>query len=695
MRSFTLSLIVSIVLLHFSVQTAFSQSAAPSSGQVPPAEQVPPAGIASSAALSEALLKALRDDDIPGALKLLEAMSAEDRLPAEQSPRELTAGSAGLHRALMQLGSDEQYELLHQWSIASKPEGVRVLTSLVPEIVPPMEFARALGQRPKKESFAVATVGDVPGIFCSAWSLIVAADDAGNLRKLITQLEALSEKKISGADFVLTLAKIRDTRTSDAELTAKLTARVAPADAATQNAALHDAVLVAAALQRTALGPVCEQIVERLNQFTFTSGSPPYVSFLRRLRATVILKNRSPDTAPEAVFYQTPGLWIAADDPRHDGLSAGSDRAIWLFHEEHVKRLAGPGNDLLLFRYPLIGTFELKGEATALDHGAVGMTYGGLGFDASQQFFTLREIGRSHAEQRTWPFLAPPELRMFNRVNIRVNSEKVVFLSNLHPGWTGDATTSASSPWLGLRATGEGRIYFRNLEIVGDPTIPREVRIADASDLRGWGATYGETVPRATIPFQSNSAAAPVTEPADWQVVEGILNARMATNPTADEVSQSHLAYMRPLLEGESVKYEFFHEEGKMSVHPALGRLAFLIEPGGVRVHWLTDEQNEWTGLPADNAIVEPLNRRGPRSMPLKNADWNAVTMTLRDNHIVISLNDVEIYDRLMEDLVNHHIGFYHDRNSSAVQIRNVVLSGNWPEKLSAEQLQKLVSMED
>ena len=48
-----------------------------------------------------------------------------------------------------------------------------VLSSLVPEVALPMEFARAIGQRPKKGSFAVATVGDMPGLFCSAWAMIV------------------------------------------------------------------------------------------------------------------------------------------------------------------------------------------------------------------------------------------------------------------------------------------------------------------------------------------------------------------------------------------------------------------------------------------------------------------------------------------------------------------------------------------
>lgn len=573
---------------------------------------------------------------------------------------------------------------------------IRVMTSLVPETAPPQEFARALGQRPKKESFAVAAVGDMPGIFCTAWTMVLAADDSGNLRQLITELESLAAKKITNAGFVLTLARVRDSRTSDDQLKTLLTARVTGESDVPQPASLSDAVLAAAAMKREAVRSVCEQIAERLNQFDFAAGTSPSVSFLRRLRATIILKNRAADVDPATVLYVPPQLWIAADDQNHHGHSTGADRAVWLTHEEHVKRLAGPGDDLLLFRYPLTGTFELKGEVTALDHGGAGLSYGGLAFDANQDKFTVKDVQRMHSESRIWPFVAPKELRMFNRVNIRCDGEKVTFLSNLHPGWNGTSASCASCPWLGLRAFGDGRVYFRNLELVGEPQIPREVRIADSTDLRGWTATYGETTPKAVQPFMPGPAinGPAAAEVSDWHVVEGVINGRMAAKPETDAVAQSHLAYLRPLLNGESVSYEFFYDEGKTTVHPALGRLAFLVEPDGVRIHWLTDSKSEWTGLPADNAVVEPLNRRGPRALPLKPSAWNSVVLKLTDGKANVSLNGEEIYERPMEEISNRHIGFYHDRNTSAVQIRNVVLTGDWPEQLSEKQLENLVAID-
>ena len=646
------------------------------------------------------VLKALQDEDVSLALKTLEAVNSLPDDAQDPSRSRLSPAAGALYRSLMQLGTDEQYELLHQWTFGENPNGeVRVLLSLVPEIAPPMEFARAIGQRPGKDSFPVATVGEMTGLFCSAWTLVVAADDSGNLRQLITELDPLSKKNVQNAGFVLSLAKLKDSRTTVDELKTVLTARVAPEGETTGASLMQDAALVAAAMTREELAEQRQQIAERLNQFNFASGSSPHVPFLKRLRATVILKNRSPETNPSDLLYQPPSLWVAADDQRHSGFATGADRVIWLSHEDHIQRLAGHGDDALLFRYPLTGKFELKGEATALDHGAAGMLYGGLEFDADPEVFAVREIQRNAFELREWPFVAPRELRMFNRVNIRSEETSIKFLSNLHPGYSGSQASCASAPWIGLRASGDGRIYFRNLELTGEPVIPREVKISDSDDLRGWIASYGELLPRAVVPFPAQSAkvlarsqqVAADVKPA-WSVNEGVIASAMSNAANEAAVIQSHMAYVRPLLDGETLRYEFFYEEGKSEVHPTLGRMAFLIEAGGVRMHWLTDVGNEWTGLAADNAIIEPLNRRGPRALPLKEGEWNQLTLKLVEGKASLELNGEQIYERAIGDHSNHHFGLYHDRARSSVQVKNVVLSGEWPEKLTPEQMQKLAA---
>lgn len=149
------------------------------------------------------------------------------------------------------------------------------------------------------------------------------------------------------------------------------------------------------------------------------------------------------------------------------------------------------------------------------------------------------------------------------------------------------------------------------------------------------------------------------------------------------------LRYQRPLLDGESISYEFRYEAGETEVHPALGRIAFLIEPGGVRLHWLTDGQLEWTGLSGDNAIVEPLNRRGPSPLPLKAGEWNRLTISLKNGRAMLALNNELIYQRRMESQGDCRFGLFRHRGS-AVQVRDVVMTGDWPETIPAEVLAEL-----
>lgn len=642
-----------------------------------------------------AILQALQDDGPAKALDVLgdlHAQAAADPFLIQQSP-----AIAAIHRSLSQLSRDEQYEMLRSWTLPQTGTEVRVLTALVPEIAPPMEFARAIGERPKKESFAVASVGEVGGFFCSAWMLVVAADESGNLRKLITDLEPQAAKQTPNAAFVLTLAKLRDSRSSVDELKGLLESRTA-ATATEMSSRREDAVILAAAIQRAELAKVWEPLAEKLVQYDFTTGGGPWMSFLRRLRATAILKSHSPESDVASILKATPPFWIAAADQRRNGLATGSDQALWLTHENHVQRLSGPGDDLLLFRYPLTGKFELKGEVSVFDHGVAGMTFGGMSFDANDKLFTVHDVMRPFEESRTWPFVAAKELRLFNRLNVRSDGQRVLYLSNLHPGASTPLSSCESSPWLGLQASGYGRAYFRNLEIVGEPTIPREVTLVKGADLRGWTTPLGETLPRAVQPLltpATETVAAAVT-PTDWSVTaDGVLENTKAVATDAAATNPRQLAWMRPLLDGETLSYEFFYEDQMAEVHPTLGRLAFLLEPGGVRIRWITTGQTEWTGLEPDNAVIEPLNRKGPRSLPFQAQDWNAVTLQMQDGKLQIALNGETIYVRPVADLSNLHPGFFHQPQLTTARIRNVKLNGgdSWPETLTVEQMSNPVAI--
>ena len=85
------------------------------------------------------------------------------------------------------------------------------------------------------------------------------------------------------------------------------------------------------------------------------------------------------------------------------------------------------------------------------------------------------------------------------------------------------------------------------------------------------------------------------------------------------------------MVEDGVLEYEFYYVPGKTLVHPALDRLAFLLDPEGVKVHWLTDGLYDRTGLSPANVAVE-AKTGAARGVPLKANAWNRMSVALREH---------------------------------------------------------------
>ena len=650
-----------------------------------------------------AALDALRKKDMAAALKSLgEAADLSPSIDPSENDG-LSAAAGGLYRALMQLSSDERYDLLYAWSMPSetRPQ-VRIFTTLVPQESPPREFARALGERPRDTSFPVSEIGGIRGLFSTGWMLVQAADDVGRLRRLTAELEHLTEQNMSNADVLLTLARLADRR-GDASAAADALQRrkaalesrgAAPADPSSPIDP-SDLVLAAAALEHEELRPLSEDIFKFHAENALTGRSPRLRSFLRIAHAVAAQMTHG-ESGPEVLYTNRLKYWVPAAAKTAEVSAAGGVGAMWLVHEDHILHLAGSGNDVLFLRYPLTGEFDFTCETqVGGDIGTEGgLVYGGLHFEAlgRPEVLTVWDADFAYQVRRPCPFVRQEDRPTFNRVSIRSTADGPVFAANLHPMWF-DGAASQASPWLGLRSFGDRRPIFRNLKITGHPAIPREVRMSDGDEFRGWQAGFfNETLPPLTGGRPSSELVFPVQpvgaprEP-DWTIQEGVIQASKREVPQGT-AAQSLLRYQRPLLDGESVSYEFHYQAGAYEVHPALGRLAFLIEPGGVRIHWITDGDLEWSELPPDNATLEPLNRRGPRPLPLRENDWNKVTLARADGKVTVSLNGELIYNRSVDYGGDLTFGLYRDAAASAVRVRNVVMTGDWPQALSEELLQ-------
>ena len=825
--------------------------------------------------LAEVAHEYLRAGQLIDAIQVL-GEAADLNLPFEETTDDgLGSAAAGFHRRLAMLDADERFDLLHDWSMPTDTRRtVRVLTSITPTDAPPAVFARALGERSRRDSFAPAKVGDIRGLFCTAWELVTAADEAGSLRRLTTELSGLAEDNVPNARFALTLAKIVGARRADERLREEVTAYaaallersgssvfeslsltqrvwqfgygqfdedadrtidfsgfpywdgstwrggathpdpdigwvairadgghpgsshtairrwVAPADGTLSvagalgksrpggdgvrarlissrsglaaqwvvrsgtvpteveaievvrgdtidvmvdqlddaefdsfswTAQLHlkttDAkmlvfdsvtgfhgptqsnlslVVAAACLTQDWLQPIGERVLQTRLEQTYSRESLLLRPFLRKAHMTA-LQARHPDANPDLLKTADLELWIASSSAAAARSARGAVRPIWLAREGYILHQTGPRNDYLFFKYPLTGEFEFSCETQIGGQRGTdgGIAYAGLGYEtwAARSLLKVWDPSLGKVAELHSPFVASQPLATFNRLSLKSTDGKVTLLANGHPTWT-DTSRAPTSPWVGLRSWGERVPIFRNFKITGNPVIPRQVTMSDGSSLRGWVSSYyGEQLPPARpAELSLNAVFKRLTTSFDWSASEGVIYG--SKQPSASgAVRQSRLYYVRPLQNGESISYEFQYEPGQSEVHPTLGRLAILLDPAGVRIHWMTPGDREWTGLPADNSVVEPLNRRGPKPLPLLAGDWNRATLTLDNDTLTVSLNDTTIYTRKMESENERTFGFYHDKRRTAVRVRNVVMRGDWPEQLTQQQLNQLAAV--
>lgn len=627
----------------------------------------------------------LRDGNIEQALKSLEAASDGATPDALVGEKGLSSAGAGLYRALAQLSSEEQFELLSKWSIpAGTPAKIRVLTVLVPTLAPPMEFARSLGERPRATSFAVSSIGEVQGIFSSAWSLVAAARESGQLKRLMTDVRPLVDKNVPNADLLLTLAQMADGRSDLSKVAEGISKRVIQLSTAVpasgvEPAAINsaDVVLACAALQHPALRPLSEKLLTVLLESTHGQPAPTLRPFLRQAHAASMLLGHETagESGRESLLNPRLKFWVPVSGAWGGSDRSVSTRATWLAHEDQLLHLSGAGRDALMLRYPLEGDFEFQfdtqiGGRVATDGQLIS---GGLGFRVLGSEFQVTGSDGAVLEKRPCPFVHPPYSTSFNRLSIASVAGSTTMAVNLHPLWT-DKSGFKASPWLGLGSFGESRPLFRNLKLTGQPQIPRSVRLLDGTALRGWQSQAFGDRSNATAEVRS-----------DWRLADGVLSTTVNEANAATESQQPVLSYQRPLLDDETVSYEFFYKPGEYDVSPTLGRLAFLLHPDGVRIRWLTDGRFDWTGLTADNTVIEPLNRRGPRPLPLRANEWNRVAITRTNGAVTLSLNDSVAYQRPIDWSGEHWFGLNRHDPAVTVKVRNVVLSGDWPRALPQE----------
>ncbi len=543
--------------------------------------------------------------------------------------------------------------------------------------------------------------------------LVAAALEAGRLDALAAEIRPLADARVENARRLLTLIDLArgDGRAALPALRGRLEDLKAK-DPAGQNrfngsaGALDSDVLYARTALASADGELAalgeelgSAILDRANWYNDGWIIGQVRRDLARTRARAL-------GAEAEASAEGPGLalWsarhVAPWSPEVPGR-----RALWAESAGVVGHVAGVSEDLLMFRYPLAGTFEFSVEVRGV--GSLG--YGGLFADpiGSSSEGGLRTLGYGQVIPRPNVFT---RYDGFNRLTVRAEPGKVAYLVNGRPLHE-DTQAGGTAPWLALGSPGAREISFRNPTLRGRPEIPREVALARLDSLDGWDASsYGETIaarrdrPSAASPGrQAPERIKP--EDADWRAVDGEIRGRRLDaaasafrynpnqfNPASNldvagegGVVQSRLAYLRPLGDGESIAFEFFHEPGRTMVHPAVGHLAFLIEPGGVRLHALVSASAGSPGdIGPDNVLDDAAGRRG--EVTLRAGDWNGAILRLRGGNLSVEINGTVVHERALDPDDDRTFSLYHDKAATAARVRAPVLRGDWPIELTADQ---------
>ena len=609
-------------------------------------------------------------------------------------PDVLNLGRAA--RFLATLPAVERYELLKNWVLPPEPGAMmRTAMCFAPAEFPPEVFFSDV-PLPETADAEDAVRGITPGndgVLCFVEMLVIAAEECGKLPEL-TEAVARFDNHANMADTLIALTSFARKRDSDNshrvdEFLAAWQQEV-PVTGQVRRTTWSAYAVARSWVRSEVYREQGERLADLVATFARNTEQKELLSHLLRDQA-VWRVQRSGGTLMAGA---EPGLalWHPGGYYYSGGSQAGTWPSWWVERDGVILHVAGPEVSPLYFDYPLAGTFEFQVDGFCDASAGAAIQYGRILFepfwrDGKAQ---LAAIGERESVQR--PAAAEGQGR-FHRLVIRVSPEKVSYLCDgvlvLE-----DESPSPATPWLALLGRGTRTTAWCHLRLAGDPQVLREVHLLEGDRMEGWmSPLYRESLPRQLRSVDPTAGAVTAFSPpsapgAAWFAAEGVLHGPRLKVANRSFAIQSWLAYHRPLRVGETLSYEFFYQPEEKLVHPALGRMAMLLEPTGVRLHWITDVPHmDIGGLGADNAVAIPQERRGPDTLPLEPGAWNTIAINMAVDRATLLLNGTEIYEHRLAPTESRMFGLFRHRNRTAAEVRSIVLQGDWPKGLSVDQL--------
>ncbi|MCU0712328.1 MAG: DUF1583 domain-containing protein [Pirellula sp.] len=540
----------------------------------------------------------------------------------------------------------ERYRAWFDWTMPTEQRNsTRILTAQFRPVRIPSIIARWKGRSDSLVNWTLE-----PGVYSNLSELVLAAAEADQLDTLEKELAKFTEEESRAKKVLQELIAIQR---KDAAEVSKL---------------------------------VASRVEESLELSKSNSGNPDYTRMTSMVDENSIVGNfcRKLGFEAEARKLLKQSESIATDSDR----SVQSDEA-WIYQKEPLadyENFRGNGRpdnvEMIVgwLRYPLTGDFTISWDSSQLSSA---LEYGGLRWDTLNN--SLRDSSGLVAPVATLASKANVQ-----RFEIRVKGDQLgLFVNGLE---VAKDRTWGTSPWFALAAVSK-RSQWSRLQIEGDVRIPSEVSLISMESMDGWNASaFQESIARTRSTPERNAVMRQtrrsgyeqptVEENITWSVENGTLKAK--PRPRIGLVPQeSWLRYRRPLVEQDTVRYQFFAKQDEIVAHPTLGNVAMVIRADGLSLHYLDPINSARVvySLDAESMVKVESDAFKSGTSPLKDNEWNDCVVTVREGKADLTLNGTLLYSLPLESGTGTPFGFFRYKHQKC-EIRNIVLSGAWPSSI-------------
>lgn len=657
---------------------------------------------------------------------LLEQPRPEEEQPSSKffasafDEQQFSNNAFAVYQRGSQLPAEERYAYLHDWVMPNRTHDLlRMAGGFTPtHPAPPVADAHPLdvAWMQSRQSVSKRMVSTGGNFVCPAILLVLSAIETNRLPELkaeLDQLAGVSSLEMARAQHaMLAIIAILEDQPHEANLHILESARLITDESVPQAARWAELALASISIEYPSTRLAMWELLKRIREVQLQQKQPGSVEFERFARyLSDQLEYRLGGGTPEK--WGTPlasRQWQAISQTSARSRGTGAPVCSWDVSTGQLALRGRHDVEVAYFQSPLRGDFELQTRVSHFNSSELCPMVAGM---SHQLDWEQRSFRNFHVRTKlvTVPLTSPVKnpTRAEQDFRIAVKGKKysvalsgqTVYETELDEG---------VDPWVGFIARGAGNGRFaRNVTITGKPTIPAELDLLAASDLKGWLPDYYSD--------QEGESRFAWTRTEDRELVCD--QAPIQKSRGGRLMVENILRYHRPLFEDGVIEYEFYYDPqversvadparqlfvggkmaalqdktiGKTWVAPALDRLVCLLEPTGVKLHWLTDGKHDRTGLLPDNTF-DPAPGEAPAGpLPLKERDWNSVRLAVQGDRLTIQLNGKPVLNRPLEPSNLRQFGFFHYVNESAVQVRKVRYRGEWPKQLPPVKDQELAA---